>query len=679
MFVKHKLRCSKLEERIVLDAAITGDAVHAPTSAPADAAAGSGTAPGGQWSVVGYDLQNTQFNPNERVLSKKDVGLLTEQRLMSDPTGVTGAPIISKDNIIYGVTSGGDAFAVNDITGAEIWRVHLDGESFGNTPAITNDFMIVQAKDLTVLNRHTGEIVWEKNVNISGANNVVTQSRYESLGFTPEDMINEGFHLDANNNIVEQAQNAGGNPAIIHDAVNNRDLVIIGTSSDENYSFVVMGKDGQLKELLPQSDFKGVGQVIAFDLQTGQVAWHVETVDAAAGAAGGGAWASFAYDQSTGLIYTGIGQNHRLASTTPAFDYTDSIIAIKASDGTVAASHQFYKGDVWHSTADGIFPEGVDYDVNTHANLFQAKINGQTVNLVGIGQKSGDYHILTADGLHDLIDLKLDPGAGVGAIQSTPAFHNGLLVMQTMAALEYAGKDPSLAAYVGQMVDPVSGNILVDVGGGYLAAMGPHVGLDNVNRVSLDRFGNSAAPGAPGFSNALQFTSGKTVAVDLDTLMKASGVKDAYKDAIQGKQVATVHLQPTAADKYVNFVNTGDGQAYGALAIVSPNNSQGSYQQDIIFQTDSFRGIRALDVNGNVLWSAPIGADNPFPMTTGGATIDDNGNIYVNFGYGAGGGIEKFSLPISNKAAPDINTDPKALGNALGALNDQKNQKASKK
>ncbi|WP_026361375.1 PQQ-binding-like beta-propeller repeat protein [Amycolatopsis nigrescens] len=151
------------------------------------------------------------------------------------------------------------------------------------------------------------------------------------------------------------------------------------------------------------------GHLDSIDADTGELAWRYYTIPEPkpngtwpSGAtkyepSGGGVWSSPVIDEKTGTLYVGTGQNY----TGSAGDF-DSLLALDARTGAVRWKQQVTKADTWHTLcntpdAEGYCPglkdgTALDYDIGATPNIF--RVNGRT--MVGVGQKSGVYHVFDA-------------------------------------------------------------------------------------------------------------------------------------------------------------------------------------------------------------------------------------------------------------------------------------------
>jgi polyvinyl alcohol dehydrogenase (cytochrome) len=173
--------------------------------------------------------------------------------------------------------------------------------------------------------------------------------------------------------------------------------VYVGVSSNEN-------RGGQN---YPCCTFRG--HVDSLDVNTGARKWRYYTVPeprlvgtwpsgvAKYEPSGAGVWSSPVIDPRTGTLYVGTGQNYSGSGG----DF-DTLLALDARTGGVRWKNQVTKSDTWRALcmdpdAEGYCPgladgTALDYDIGATPNIF--RVGNRT--LVGVGQKSGVYHVFDA-------------------------------------------------------------------------------------------------------------------------------------------------------------------------------------------------------------------------------------------------------------------------------------------
>ncbi len=139
------------------------------------------------------------------------------------------------------------------------------------------------------------------------------------------------------------------------------------------------------------------GAVAALDANTGKILWRTQSIEEPLrslgenskgkqrwGPAGASVWNTPTVDAKRGLLYVGTGNNFgRIPAAT-----SDSILAIRMSDGKIVWHHQEFQGDTFMArcqatnAADGNCPDklGPDYDFGGSSAILQT-VNGKDVLL----------------------------------------------------------------------------------------------------------------------------------------------------------------------------------------------------------------------------------------------------------------------------------------------------------
>jgi polyvinyl alcohol dehydrogenase (cytochrome) len=163
------------------------------------------------------------------------------------------------------------------------------------------------------------------------------------------------------------------------------------------------------------------GSVVALDAATGAIQWRTYTIsDAAAGFTGASVWSSSpTVDRKRKQLYVTTGNNYAapgggLASVEG--NYVDAVIALDLTTGAIKWGRSLPGGGAPGAT--DVFPSGggPDSDFGAGANLFSATIGGQLKDLVGAGQKSGDYWAFDPDTGQTVWTTKTGPGGVAGGI-----------------------------------------------------------------------------------------------------------------------------------------------------------------------------------------------------------------------------------------------------------------------
>jgi polyvinyl alcohol dehydrogenase (cytochrome) len=297
----------------------------------------------------------------------------------------------------------GNLYAIDRKTGVQVWATKISAATgvpndlARATPAISGDKLVVGTQgsqggggNLLAYNAATGALLWKTKLD----NNpfaIITQS------------------------------------ASISDGV-----VYIGVASNEEGVAVVPG--------YPCCSFRG--SMLAVDLATGAILWRTYTVPV--GYPGGAVWGSSpAIDHKRKQVYIATGNNYDVPDSTllcvsaaggnaaaikaclPADNYFDAIMALDLKTGKVNWSTAALPYDAWTVSClpflgDGSNcpqPAGPDYDFGQAPALFMVHGAGKPYELVGAGQKSGQYWALNPDTGAVVWVTQAGPGGTGGGLQ----------------------------------------------------------------------------------------------------------------------------------------------------------------------------------------------------------------------------------------------------------------------
>lgn len=377
--------------------------------------------PSGDWAGWQKDPNGSRHNAAEWRLDQNNAGKLKLKWAFAYPKGefnaVRSQPAVVGDTIYFGGPDG-KFYARDKRTGNAKWEFTLppatryaynsDGPTVSNGKVFFGD----SAGRLFALDQRTGQKRWQTQM---------------------DDTI---------------ASQTTSSP-IVHGG-----LVYVGTSSGEN----------MLPRDYPCCTFRG--HMDAYDIDTGALVWRHYTVPEPVevgtwpnGAkrfepSGVGVWSSPVIDRRTGTLYVGTGQNY--SGKGGEFD---SLLALNARTGAVKWTNQVTDADTWRWACNEPDPEGycpglkdntnLDYDIGATPNLFQ--VNGR--QLVGVGQKSGVYHVFDATTGQVVWRRQLGvplPSAGISGIQWGSSYDGKRLYIATY----YADPGKLFA------VDPATGDVL---------------------------------------------------------------------------------------------------------------------------------------------------------------------------------------------------------------------------
>ena len=390
------------------------------------------TGRGGDWSTWTKDLVGSRYAAAEYRITPENVKNLKLKWAFAYPktdipscpgcpgnTSVRSEPAVVGDTIYFG---GSDAkfYARDAKTGAAKWQFDLtsvDPESRAivwNAPAVANGKVYFgDARGyFYALDARTGALRWHKLLDPN-----------EFVNITSSPIVYKG-------------------------------RVYVGLSSLENGE----GRD------YPCCTFRG--HVDALDAETGDLAWRYYTVPepkrigtwpsgaAMYGPSGVGVWSSPVIDPSTDTLYVGTGQNYSGSGGD-----VNTLLALSTRTGAVRWKNQVTKADTWRMLcwepdSTGYCPglqDGTanDYDIGATPNIF--RVNGRT--LVGVGQKTGVYHVFdarTGEVIWRRLLGKSIPNSGSGGIQWGSSYDGKNLYIATYYA------DPGTLF----AVNPANGDVL---------------------------------------------------------------------------------------------------------------------------------------------------------------------------------------------------------------------------
>lgn len=365
---------------------------------------GAGAAPGGaNWINAGGDLRNTRSQPSESKLAVGNVGGLLKKWEFTTGGDVSATPAVF-DGHVYVPDWAGNLYSLNAKTGAQDWTASIPaasgvpGDKARSTPAVTDSLVIVGTQgpfggggQVLAFNRTTGQLVWRTQADSHPAA-IITQS-----------------------------------PTVY----NGR--VYVGVASQEE----------AFAAFIPGYQLSFRGSMLSLDLATGRIVW--KTYTAPTGYTGNAIWGSSpAIDTKRNHVLIATGNNYSVpqpvldcvsaagsdsaaeAACLPGDDYFDSILALDMATGAVKWATRAIPYDAW--TVDCIpfvgdgdlcpTPAGPDYDFGQAPALFTLKTTGgRSVDVVGAGQKSGQYWVLDAATGAVRWVTQAGPGGTAGGLQ----------------------------------------------------------------------------------------------------------------------------------------------------------------------------------------------------------------------------------------------------------------------
>jgi|HubBroStandDraft_3_1064219.scaffolds.fasta_scaffold09208_3 polyvinyl alcohol dehydrogenase (cytochrome) len=262
---------------------------------------------GEDWPKYRRDLANTGHSTEEGIDSS-NVSTLKEKWAFDTGGQITASPAVATVGGVSTVFVGnwsGVFSAINAVTGKLIWSFAIAPTGcavkdcrIASSPAVANGVVYFGAADATLyaLNAATGHLVWKHTLADSAA----------------------GYEIWSS-----PAVDAGG-------------TIYVGLASHGDHPCVI-------------------GHVLALQASNGAIKWDFTTIDQATCPAtipptpcvGAGVWSSPAVDEAAGVVYVGTGNPGSTCtpSTPNAAKWPDSILALRASDGTLLSFFQAIGND----------------------------------------------------------------------------------------------------------------------------------------------------------------------------------------------------------------------------------------------------------------------------------------------------------------------------------------------
>ncbi len=364
--------------------------------------------PGGDWAGYGHDYANTRHQDREEVIGRTNVTSLQPAWAFGADDGggggdFTATPVVV-DGCVFVGSNDGFAFALDADTGEHLWTTEAPNGGGINSSAFVADGVVYfgvargGAPYVMALDEQTGELLW------------ATQT---------DDQPGADIY---------------GSP-VVFDGV-----LMVGVSGgaaelgneDDRYAF-----QGAFV-LIETQDDPELGRV------PGEIIRKTYTVhppDVEDGFAGATVWATFSVDPETRTGYVGAGnpfqpqQEHEHANSVLKVDLDRSSPTFGEIVGHYKGTVEEYDPVVQTAPCFDIpgnpapyYPQGVgecgdlDLDFGASANLFTDETGRR---LVGVGQKSGVYHVIDAETMEPVWQSIVGPPSAVGGIVGSTAIDDG--------------------------------------------------------------------------------------------------------------------------------------------------------------------------------------------------------------------------------------------------------------
>ena len=353
------------------------------------------------WPYAGQNLFNTHSHPGEDQISPTNVATLVEKWSLTTAGNVTATPTVY-EGVMYVPDMGGQLWAVTAGSGKVRWSRSISsytgiaGDVSRTSPAIAGEAIILgdgwirnsvtAGAHVFAVDRRTGELLWLTRVH-----------EHLTAIITSSPIVDKGVA------VCRHRFETGG-------SVRDTGLRVLHV-------------------------FRGA--VVALDVRTGRILWRTymipsnnndSDVNLPGFYSGNGVWGSSpVVDTKRGLLYFGTANNFSAppgVCLTPEEtgceesrpdNHFDSIVAVRLTDGAIAWARRTLRADVFSSQCLC----GPDLDFGAAPNLFTTTDpkTGRARQVIGIGQKSGDYWALNPDDGVVVWRTKVGPGGLGGGVE----------------------------------------------------------------------------------------------------------------------------------------------------------------------------------------------------------------------------------------------------------------------
>ena len=435
------------------------------------------------WQQSGQDIKNQRHQAKEKKIGVDNVGELV--------------PIWETDLLALG---GGDVYTTPAVQGEHVYFPDSAGY-------------------LYKLDRHTGELVWQKKVSEYSSKpptaNVFARTTPAIKGNTLiiGDQANRfpfynGFDISQAVGAEVMAVNKDTGESLWTTVVDDhpfsiitaaatiyKNIVLVGVSSYESAYAAYLGSGLIPFDYSPDSN----GSLVALDLASGEIIWQrFMTTEEFSGASIWGSAPSI--DEERGQVFVGTGQNfdmppevqtcaqeaYEMHPLDPAAgaeearscldaypdNHFDSILALDIETGEINWSNRVVGYDVWHAAC--LFglpicpnPTGSDADFGQAPIYFSIGKGDTERDVIGVGQKSGRYWVFDAVDGELIWNTQVSPGGIAGGIQWGSAY-DGERIYTSSAnsdSVSYQLPDGStVSGGIWSALNPETGEILWQTG-----------------------------------------------------------------------------------------------------------------------------------------------------------------------------------------------------------------------
>lgn len=381
----------------------------------------AGSAVGADWPTGGQGLQNDRWQQDETRIGTQNVATLAPKWTFTTAGDVSATPAVD-DTAAYFPDAAGFLYKVDRASGALIWRSSIAAATgiardyARATPALSGSTLVIGAQSGKFERPNTDPAVrggW-----VLGFDRATGALRWKTR-------VDDHFATF----VTQSAQ--------VHKGV-----AYVGTASNEE-AFANTLFAGQ-----PYVCCSFRGSMLALDVKTGAIRWKTSMVPDEPGYSGAAIWGSTpSIDKHRNAIYVATGNNYSLPAarstcvdqaTTDAAkraclagDHFDAIVALDLTTGAIRWHFEALAADAWNtdcglpgfSNGNTNDPTncppgaGPDFDFGQAPILTRIGQGKAKRDVVGAGEKSGEFLLLDRDSGALLWRKQVSPGGLLGGLQ----------------------------------------------------------------------------------------------------------------------------------------------------------------------------------------------------------------------------------------------------------------------
>jgi polyvinyl alcohol dehydrogenase (cytochrome) len=381
------------------------------------------------------------------------------------PTAVeaTEWPLYGADQLGTRATTGSiDASNVDQLELA--WAIEVGGP-ISATPIIAGGIVYVGAYDgqLYAIDLVSGEPVWIYDTGAA----VLEPNLGIDLGITGSAAFDAGMVYVGDASAVVHAVDAYTGEVIWTTAVDAQESASIWSSPVIWDGRIFVGVASIAKE----EGFRG--SVVALDQQSGDLLWQTFMVPEEAD--GAGVFAVPAIDAARNILYVGT-QNAYSENLAP-YGHPISVVALDLDTGEMSWIFEAPPGG-------GDMAPIEDVGFSASPNLFSVEIDGQKRDLVGQGQKSGDFWALDRDTGEVVWQAVISPPGFLGGMEGTSAVFGTAIAVPATDWQEFEGPATGMVT----VLDATTGDPVWTVEQDAPAASPATISNDVVLQAGMDGF-----------------------------------------------------------------------------------------------------------------------------------------------------------------------------------------------